>query len=392
MKGFFSPTTVESEKTLLVPQCGACGLFRGCESPKMPVSGEGRLGVLVVGEAPGFVEDKRNKPFVGKSGRFLRGVLDEMGFNLDRDAWTTNSLICRPPDNATPTAKQIGYCRPNLTSLIRKLRPRVVLTLGRSALTSVLMGVWRKNMGELDRWTGWRMPLRDHWLCPTHHPAYLIREHDDMLDRQFKEHLCAAFSISKPPKTWDDLSGRVEVLYEVEKIREALAYMERCRWVAVDYETTCIKPEWPKARIVSCALSDSTRTVSYPWLPEAAEATRHLLMNPRVRKIASNIKMEERWTRKTFGRGARGWGWDTMLASHCLDSRPGICSLKFQALVRLGVPPWDDKVAPYLESRDGPYNRVREVPLEELLVYGGVDAFLEVVLAMRQRKDMGYDD
>ena len=393
ISGFFSSSVVDQKKVFLLPQCGLCGLLRGCKSPKMPVSGQGKLGVLVIGEAPGASEDERNKPFVGKSGRYLRAVLHGLGFDLDRDAWTTNSLICRPPGNATPTAKQIGYCRPNLTILIAKLKPRIVVTLGRSALTSALLGTWHKEIGELSRWTGWRMPLRDYWLCPTHHPARLIREHDEMLDREFQKHLRAAFSISKPTKTWKDLRSRVEVLYDAGKIVKALREMEESKWTAVDYECNCLKPEWHKRRLVSCAVSNGRRTISYPWLPEAAEATRSLLMNPRVRKIASNLKMEERWTRAVFGRGAANWGWDTMLAAHCLDSRPGICSLKFQAMVRLGITPWDEKVEAYLRSdSDNHYNRIHQIPLDELLVYGGIDALLEVWLAMVQRKDMGYED
>jgi len=37
--------------------CKSCGLYKNCNSPKMKPSGEGLKGILIVGEAPGKVED-----------------------------------------------------------------------------------------------------------------------------------------------------------------------------------------------------------------------------------------------------------------------------------------------------------------------------------------------
>jgi hypothetical protein len=95
---------------------------------------------------------------------------------------------------------------------------------------------------------------------------------------------------------------------------------------------------------------------------------------------------------KTFGHGVNNWQWDTMLATHCLDNRPGICSLKFQALVQMGVPVYNKHIEPMLASYKGPYNRIREIEMGSLLYYGGMDALLEWKLAMKQRKEMGYAD
>src|ERR1022692_2317444 len=99
--GFFNKTGVTSSKKplALVPQCGSCGLYQTCLSPKMPVSGGGRRGILVVGESPGETEDRENTQFVGKTGNYLRSVLRDLDVNLDEDCWKTNSLICRPPGN-----------------------------------------------------------------------------------------------------------------------------------------------------------------------------------------------------------------------------------------------------------------------------------------------------
>jgi len=401
MRGFFSSSTVQRDSPgTLIPRCGACGLFKTCESPKMKPYGKGKMGILVVGEAPGQTEDEEGRPFVGKAGQHLRQVLGEIGIDLDRDAWTTNALICRPPKNKTPDSNQISHCRPNLLNTIREYQPQVVITLGRSALDSILPQYWKGDIGPMERWAGWRIPLPDFWLCPTFHPSYLLRMKNSLMDRLFDNHLTMAFGISIAPPEQTNWSEKVQVLYdekeicrEIQGAHDSALSKDGCNgWLAVDYETNCLKPEWPEAKIFSCAISNAHRTISYPWVGEAIAATGKLLKSNRTRKIASNLKMEERWTLMEFGHGVSNWNWDTMIAAHCLDNRPGICGLKFQMFVKMGVCSYNESVEPYLENRNGPYNRIGEISWKDLLLYGGIDALGEYKLAMIQRKEMGYED
>lgn len=396
MKGFFAAEAVQRHNPSgsLVPKCGACGLYKRCETPKMKSFGEGRKKVLVVGEAPGATEDEEGRPFIGKAGQMLRGVLGGLGIKLDRDALTTNALICRPPGNVISDPKQIGYCRPNLLNTIQDFEPTVIVTLGRSALVAVLQDYWKEDIGPLERWVGWQIPGKGHWICPTYHPSYLLRINNQMMDRIFSEHLEAAFALEKSPEPREDLAGQVEVLFDSDKTVSAIKEMSRRGgWVSVDYETNCIKPDWPKAQLYSCSLSNGERTISYPWVGESITATQQLLYSNRIRKIASNLKMEERWTLKEFDHGVVNWGWDSMLAAHCLDNRPGICSLKFQLLVKMGMPLYNRSIEPYLKSVLGsPYNRIHEIDPSKLLLYGGIDGIGEYRLAMMQRAEMGCHD
>jgi len=213
-----------------------------------------------------------------------------------------------------------------------------------------------------------------------------------LMDRLFLDHLRQAFEIDKDPPEAFDFRQAIEILYDELEIYEAIRDINRVGgWAAVDYETNCLKPEYPGAKIVSCSISNGKRTISYPWVGKAIVATGMFLQSIGTRKIASNLKFEERWTLKMFGRGVVDWGWDTMLASHCLDNRVGICSLKFQSLVKLGVPAYNENIEPYL-SGNGRFNRIEEVEIGDLLLYGGMDSLLEYKLAMRQRKEMGYAD
>lgn len=356
---------------------------------------------MVVGEAPGKNEDEQGKPFVGKAGRYLRMVLDEFDIDLDEHCLTTNALICRPPNNkiGNKDGKKIDYCRPNVMATIREFQPHVIITLGRHALNSVIGGgLWRGKFGTMEKWIGWKIPYHDYWICPTYHPSYLLRQqgNSQILERMFSGHLQAAFDLEGPPQglTLASLQAQVRVILDHEEAAAAIVRLSaNSDWLVPDYETNCLKPEYPEARIVSCALSNGAETISYPWHGDAIKATGEALKSKRARKISSNLQMEERWTRHTFGHGVRRWGWDVVLAAHVLDNRRDICSLKFQSFVNLGIETYNRNVSPYLDSSKGQhYNRIQEIDLNTLLVYGGMDTLLEYKLAMFQREQLGYDD
>src|SRR5207248_1982220 len=87
--GFFAASSLELVKAPepRLPQCGECGLLKKCHSPKMPVDGEGRRKVLVLGESPGKNEDEQNRPFVGDAGETLRKAFARLDVDLRRDCW-----------------------------------------------------------------------------------------------------------------------------------------------------------------------------------------------------------------------------------------------------------------------------------------------------------------
>lgn len=393
MAGFFAPSKLQRRKAPSgIAKCGACGLYKHCQSPKMAPHGLGKAGVLVLGEAPGANEDRAGRPFVGDAGKHLRQMLRSIGVDLDRDAWVTNAVICRPPKNATPDESKVGYCHPNLAATLRRLQPRVVVTLGRVPLSAMLRGVWDSDVGQLGRWVGYQIPFPSFWVCPTWHPSYLMREGDEMLDRNATDHLEAAFALTETPPRQPNWNRRVLVELDDGNVEQVLRRMCKARRpVAFDYECNCLKPDWEESRIYTCAVSDGASTIAYPWTKRARAATYALIRDPRVPKIAANMKFEERWTRKEFrGRGVLGWRWDTMLAAHCLDNRPGTKSLKFQAFVRLGVQSWDASIRPYLEQRGrSHYNAIAQAPLRDLLFYNGMDGLQEHRLAYWQAALMG---
>lgn len=389
-EGFFPESSVLSkEAPSRIAKCGACKLYTKCKSPKMEPTGEGEKRILLLGEAPGEQEDNQGAQFVGKTGQRLERTLRRLGVDMREDCILSNALICRPPNNETPTAEQLSYCRPNLVRTLEDYEIDVVIPLGGAAVRSLIGHLWKEDPGGITQWSGWRVPNQkpNVWICPTFHPSYVERElnprygpPNKVPDHLFTRHLEAAVELSgKPWESLPDYESQVRIVYDH---RQAARFLRRIidlgGTIAFDYECNCLKPENPKAKILSCAVSwEGKRTFAYPWVGEAIQATWDLLDAKHVRKIGTNIKFEERWTRKFHGTGVKGWKFCTLVGAHWEDNRQKITSLKFQAFVRLGAV-WDEKIKPFMDNGPDGLNRLeQEVSLEDLLLYNGMDALLE---------------
>lgn len=401
MQGFFPSSRFIGDKVKVskVAKCGACGLYKTCKSPKMPVDGLGRKRILIVGEAPGKDEDREGKPFVGKTGKYLERALWNHGINMRKDCWITNALICRPPNNDILNEdEKVEHCRPNVINTIEKLQPDVILVVGLIAVKSLIAHVWKEDIGTMERWVGWQIPSQqvNAWICPIWHPSYLMRADtnwDKVLDLWFDKYIENMSNLSgKPWKVVPDYDSQVDIIYDHEKaakiIRKMIGFGGRA---AFDYETNMKKPDSHRAQIVSCSVCwEGKKTIAFPWVGKAIEAMKEFVLSD-LWKIASNKKFEDRWTRRMFGHGVKNWGWDTMLAAHVGDCRKHITSIKFQSFVRLGVPCYEDRVEAFLKAKTAnSVNRIHEIERKDLLLYNGLDSLLEYKVAMKQMKELEY--
>lgn len=396
-KGFFPGSMLESSPSSgsRLPLCGKCGYLDTCLTPKMEPTGEGRRGVLIVGEAPGREEDEKGIQFIGKAGDTLRSSVGKI--DIERDCWKTNAMICRPPDNKLEK-KKIPYCRPNLTKTVEELNPRVIILLGGPAIEQLLRPYYKDNLGGITKWAGFQIPSPslNAWVCPTFHPSFINREHSPALERLFKRHLKRAFSLKKRP--WEDKSkpNYSKLITKVHEHRRAARYIRQIinkgGWTAFDFETNMLKPDHEEARIVSCAICwQGKKVFAYPWHGEAIEATKEYLLSS-IPKTGHNIKFEERWARAILKIRINGWKWCGMNGAHVLDNRKGITSLSFQAFVRLGQENYDEHISKYLKAKGAnkPNKILEEISLSQLLEYNGMDAVVEYFVNDHQMKEIGY--
>ena len=120
---------------------------------------------MIVGEAPGFNEDRQGEPFVGAAGKLLDTLLARISLSR-ADVYITNVLKCRPPMNRDPMPNEAEACEPYLKRQMELLKPKVVLILGRHALERLLPG-----QGAISRIHGSLILRGDIAYVALYHPA-----------------------------------------------------------------------------------------------------------------------------------------------------------------------------------------------------------------------------
>lgn len=136
------------------------------------VFGEGNPNakLILVGEAPGREEDKQGRPFVGRSGKLLDKVLAKAG--IDRsEVYITNVVKCRPPNNRTPSPREISICTERfLYNQINIIKPKIIATLGSVAGRAML-----HEPIQITKIHGQVFNINNITIVPVYHPAYILR-------------------------------------------------------------------------------------------------------------------------------------------------------------------------------------------------------------------------
>jgi DNA polymerase len=92
-------------------------------------AGNADADLMFVGEAPGASEDEQGLPFVGRAGKLLSQLLEEIGLSRE-EVFIANTLKCRPPGNRDPQPIEIENCRSYLLSQVELIEPSVICSLG----------------------------------------------------------------------------------------------------------------------------------------------------------------------------------------------------------------------------------------------------------------------
>lgn len=140
------------------------------------VSGEGPLEakIMFIGEAPGYHESVQRRPFVGRSGKFFRQVLEEEAGYDPSQVYISNVVKARPPSNRDPSTKEIAAYKPYLNREIELIKPAIIATLGRFSMGKFLPKVKISQVhGRLHR-VKWQ--TTNLFILPMFHPAAALRQ------------------------------------------------------------------------------------------------------------------------------------------------------------------------------------------------------------------------
>lgn len=153
--------------------------------------------IVFVGEAPGYEEELRREPVVGKAGEKFNAILVAMGLSRE-EIYISNICKFRPSlknqttNNRKPTREEMHACLPFVRAEIGIIKPKCIVALGATAAEGLLdstetVGHMRGSWHEFEG-----IPLR-----VTYHPSYLL--HSDA-------------ALPEKRKVWDDMLCLMEFL------------------------------------------------------------------------------------------------------------------------------------------------------------------------------------
>ena len=339
--------------------------------------------LAIVGEAPGYKEAAEGIPFVGPSGRLLDMVLNHHG--IDRNSvYVTNTVLCRPKDNRTPTPAEVKACRPRLVAEIQASGAETVIALGNTAAHSFLrsdVGITTLRTGlakeaDTDGFEGLR-------VVPTVHPAACLRLADlfpAFVTDVGKVYPTTTIKWEEPRYgVFDEPEGAVQVLNELgNKYSELVVDIETGLEKDSSFEHTdrhsllCVGIGFDRGRAVVIgenALGDG----------RVKEVLGRLLEDKDW--IAHNGKFDLAGLRR-LGKGRLAF--DTMLASYALDERQGTHGLKYLAAELLGAPNYELEAKRFVGKGDS----YAVIPRDILYKYNAYDVACTGLLADRYRQEL----
>ena len=156
---------------------------------------------MIIGEAPGAEEVQQGKPFVGRSGKLLREVLEQCGVNIS-DTYITNVFYERPPNNdvnyffssrmsairqdleineSIPTLRgkyvKVPYDEAiaRLYEEIITVQPRMILTVGATPMWAV---TGKDKITKGRGFTTMTIAGKEFPVMSTFHPAGILRRRE----------------------------------------------------------------------------------------------------------------------------------------------------------------------------------------------------------------------
>lgn len=324
--------------------------------------------LAVVGEAPGPQEARLGIPFMGPSGDILNSVLKHHGFDRN-EVLITNICSCRPPGpTEVPPKAAIAACSNRLRQEIEDSGTTKILAVGGTAAKEILAD--SRTITKLR--VGGAKPYKNDKaieVVATWHPAYCLRT-PDAFPSFIKD---VSKLTTKNINNWTKPEWRLfdDPETATEAIQRLGANTDRCVIdIEVgtekdfdyahpeDYDLLCVGIAYASKKVVVIgenALKDS----------QVLLALRDYFSRTKI--IAHNGKFDLRGLSPVVG-VHRLW-FDTMLASHALDERPGQHGLEVLSIEKLGAPNWKHEIKQYI-PRGGSYG---DVPRSILYQYNAYD-------------------
>lgn len=173
--------------------------------------GNNNAKIVIVGEAPGKIEDSTGRPFTGPAGLLLDKIMRAVDLDTNRDMYLTNVVHCRPylpkgsgKENYTPKIEQQKRCKGYLEQELALINPKVIVLLGKVAVDNVLPELKKEPMYAL---RGRRIIKGDTTYFIMYHPAAILHA-EPTPDKQYEMKV----------QTWDDAQSLKKIIEELHAV------------------------------------------------------------------------------------------------------------------------------------------------------------------------------
>ena len=347
-----------------VAECERCDLY--AYNSFVPSVGPAKTSLAICGEAPGRHELQSRKPFVGPSGKLLDKILEHYHINR-AETLLTNACLCRPPDNATPSANAVHACRPRLIQELQDRGVSQVVALGNTATRTLLgttAGITKLRIGPPRP-----VPELGLEVISTFHPAACLRPKGDGF---FPSIVNDFGKLVRSNEEW--IEPTITVVDDRDTALRAIGELPDTP-ISVDIESDIDKDvsfeHSSRHKLLCVGIGYAPGKVCVFGENVCADATvlRRLgsYLRNHNRIIAQNGKFDLEGLFYRIG-AIRLW-FDTMLASYVLDERRGIHSLDYLSVELVGTPRYKDDIKRYLQPGRG----YGVIPRPVLYKYNGFD-------------------
>jgi uracil-DNA glycosylase family protein len=167
-----------------IQHCRRCDLWKEA-TQAVPGAGAAHARIMLVGEQPGNEEDLKGHPFVGPAGRLLDECLEAAGIDRKK-VFVTNAVKhfkWKPQGKRRlhdkPNLLEINACNIWLQLEIDRVKPRVIVALGATALRALLgrtMTIDAARRQTLQHDSGVT-------VLASYHPSAILRARDAGADK-----------------------------------------------------------------------------------------------------------------------------------------------------------------------------------------------------------------
>jgi DNA polymerase I len=215
-------------------------------------------------------------------------------------------------------------------------------------------------------------------------------------DETIKNNIKKVIMTQEELDTYNSYAEKVITTTDVKKAIHMIYIISKSNMIAFDYETTGKKPFRKGHRIFSASISNGSTTFSFPFFngDSFLLAWKELMLSP-IKKICHNAKFESVWSKVILGYYPKNIIADTMINAHVINNRNKV-GLKPLTKQYFNVYGYEDSISNFLSADliekkkygANAFNRIDKAPLNDLLLYGGLDSLFTYLLYEKQLEEL----